>query len=147
MVCEPGRSTEFGVKGQARPESVGTAALRTSTELIEDLCDHAVPLRCLAAILGYVGQRTGAILCGQGRQEFDRSRRRKRQEHDSGAKFGGTTIMKRFCKFDFSGCVKAKSLCLFLAVASIGFADTPTKPASVAEQKVKAELLSLPFEF
>jgi uncharacterized protein (TIGR03437 family) len=47
--------------------------------------------------------------------------------------------MKRFCRFDLSGYVKAKSLCWFLALASIGFGDTPPKPRSVPEQKVKPE--------
>ena len=55
--------------------------------------------------------------------------------------------MKRFCRFNLSGYVKAKSLCLFLALASIGFGDTPPKPVSVPEQKVKPELLSLPLSF
>jgi uncharacterized protein (TIGR03437 family) len=55
--------------------------------------------------------------------------------------------MKRSRGFSFSRAVEVEWICLFLAVAGAGFGDTPPKPASVAEQKAKAELLSLPLSF
>lgn len=55
-------------------------------------------------------------------------------------------------RIDFSRYIKAGWICLFLVVANRGFGDTPPNPASVpeqkaSEQKVKAELLSLPLSF
>lgn len=49
--------------------------------------------------------------------------------------------------FRFSRHGKTEWVCLFLAVAASLFGETHPKPPSIAEQKARAEFLSLPLSF